>query len=276
VPTARLHDIDAYYETSGSGEPLVLLHGLGSSGRDWARQMTVFGDRYRIIAPDLRGCGRTAKPPGPYTIQRFADDLDTLLDRLEVASAHLLGYSLGGAVALQFANDYSARVRSLIVVNCQSCCVPSDWRVALDLYLRLGATRCLGVRAAGRLIARRLFPRPDQAGLRAMLAERYGANDKRAYLAALDALVDWSMDRWTHAIAAPTLIITPELPAASHAASAAAPRGMPNATVKRVSDRCQCTPFDPSGTFNRLVLEFLDSQRRPAVFVAWKKESPAG
>ena len=276
MPTALLHDIEAYYEIHGHGEPLVLLHGLGSSGRDWARQMRVFGDRYRLITPDLRGCGRTAKPPGPYTIQRYADDLDTLLDRLDVPSAHLLGYSLGGAVALQFANDYSARVRSLIVLNCQPCCVPNDWRVVLDLYLRLGATRCLGVRAAGRLIARRLLPRADQAELRATLAEQYAANDKRAYLAALDALVDWSMDRWAHAIAAPTLIIAPERPAPPGAEHAAVPRGMSNASLRLVADPWQCTPFDQSGTFNRLVLEFLDGMRRPRKPDAQKKESPAG
>ncbi len=63
VPTLRLADLDLYYEDVGEGPPLVLLHGLGSSGRDWEFQVPHFRDRFRVVTPDLRGHGRSAKPP---------------------------------------------------------------------------------------------------------------------------------------------------------------------------------------------------------------------
>lgn len=259
MPTARLYDIDAYYEIHGQGEALVLLHGLGSSGRDWERQTPLLSEHFRTITPDLRGCGRTGKPPGPYSIQRFADDLAALLDRLGIRAAHLAGYSMGGAVALQFANDYASRVKSLIIVNGQPCCVPSDWRATLELYLRLGATRCLGLRAASRLVAARLFPGANHAELRALLAKRYADNDKQAYLAALDALVDWSIDRWTHAIDVPTLIIACEGGSRFFAGRSELAAGIPKAELQLVADACQGTPFDPTGTFNRRLLDFLNN-----------------
>lgn len=259
MPTMQLRDIDAYYEVHGSGEALVLLHGLGSSCRDWERQTPALSRKFCTIAPDLRGFGRTGKPPGPYSMQRFADDLVTLLDLLHIEKAHLAGYSMGGAVALQFANDYAARVKSLILINSPACCVPSDWHATLELYLRLGAARCLGVRTAGRLVARRRFPGADQAELRASFAERYAENDKQAYLAALDALVDWSMDRWMHAIDVPTLVIARGGGAGPLEQRAALAAGMPNAVLQLVPEACQGPPYDRSGTFNSLMLDFLRS-----------------
>jgi pimeloyl-ACP methyl ester carboxylesterase len=103
MPTLTLDDIEIFYECPGAGPPLMLIHGLGSSGDDSAFQRDDFARAGTLILPDLRGSGRSAKPPGPYSIARFAADLWGLLDALAIDAVDLLGFSLGGAVAIEMA-----------------------------------------------------------------------------------------------------------------------------------------------------------------------------
>ena len=103
MPTAELGDIRLYYEDFGEGEPLLFIHGLGSSTRDWENQVRYFSDRYRVVVPDLRGHGNSEKPPGPYSIPLFADDIAELITTLDLAPTHVVGLSLGGFVASQLA-----------------------------------------------------------------------------------------------------------------------------------------------------------------------------
>ena len=72
MPTQRANGIDIYYEMAGQGEPLLLLHGLGSRSDDWQLQMPAFAARYCVVAADMRGHGRSAKPPGPYSVPLMA------------------------------------------------------------------------------------------------------------------------------------------------------------------------------------------------------------
>lgn len=112
-----LRHIALYYETHGDGAPLLLIHGLGSSTLDWAPQVAHFSERFRVITLDVRGHGRSDKPPGPYSVPIFAGDLVELLDALHIESAHLAGISMGGMIAFQLAVDAPQRVRSLTIVN---------------------------------------------------------------------------------------------------------------------------------------------------------------
>ena len=82
MPTQRANGIDIYYEMAGQGEPLLLLHGLGSRSDDWQLQLPAFAARYCVVAADMRGHGRTAKPPGPTSVPMMAADVLGLLDAL--------------------------------------------------------------------------------------------------------------------------------------------------------------------------------------------------
>ena len=68
----EINSVELYYETAGEGEPLLLLHGLGSSVRDWENQISEMAKSYRVIACDVRGSGRSSKPPGPYSVEQWA------------------------------------------------------------------------------------------------------------------------------------------------------------------------------------------------------------
>lgn len=110
VPGFRMH-----YEIYGEGDPLLLVNGLGSDLTEWLYQIPAFSARYRVIAFDNRGAGESEAPPGPYTTARMADDAASLLDALKVTRAHLLGVSLGGMIAQQFALRHPGKVDRLVL-----------------------------------------------------------------------------------------------------------------------------------------------------------------
>jgi serine-type D-Ala-D-Ala carboxypeptidase len=105
-----------YYEESGSGEPLIFLHGHSFDRRQWAPQITAFEKTHRVIRYDLRGYGRSAMPQEGVEFLH-ADDLRDLMDGLEINRAHIIGLSLGGFVATDFLALYPQRVASAVMAG---------------------------------------------------------------------------------------------------------------------------------------------------------------
>ena len=129
-------DIQLHYAEKGSGEPLILLHGNGESSEYFARQTEYFSQRYRVIAPDTRGQGRSPRGSGEFSISRFADDLRDFMDELGIGSADILGFSDGGNIALTFALRYPSRVRKLILNGANL--FPAGVRRSVQLPIELG------------------------------------------------------------------------------------------------------------------------------------------
>jgi pimeloyl-ACP methyl ester carboxylesterase len=92
-----------HYLERGRGEPLVLIHGLGSSGADWALQVPSLEERCRLIVPDLPGSGHSEPLRAGYSVEGMAAALWSLCDHLAVGRVHIVGFSLGGAVGLEMA-----------------------------------------------------------------------------------------------------------------------------------------------------------------------------
>lgn len=84
-----------HYEEYGHGAPLLLVHGLGSSTRDWEKQIPVLSAHYHLIVVDVRGHGRSDKPPERYSIEGFSADLIALIEHLGLGPVHLVGWSMG-------------------------------------------------------------------------------------------------------------------------------------------------------------------------------------
>jgi pimeloyl-ACP methyl ester carboxylesterase len=103
-----------YYEVRGSGEPLVLIHGGQLDSRMWDDQFDLFAKNYRVLRYDVRGYGGSTRGDRPYS---DADDLAQLLDYIGMPKAHLVGLSLGGRIALDFAVARPGRVASLILAG---------------------------------------------------------------------------------------------------------------------------------------------------------------
>jgi 3-oxoadipate enol-lactonase len=119
MATIRAGDLEVWYETLGAGPPLVGLHGATSSGQvDFRAQLPSLAKAFRVILPDARGHGRTREDPAAgFHAGQLVDDLERLLDALGLATAHLLGFSMGGHTALGFAARSPDRVRTLVVAG---------------------------------------------------------------------------------------------------------------------------------------------------------------
>lgn len=113
----KVNGVSLHYEITGQGEPLILIEGLGTATWLWWKQVPELARRFRVVAYDLRGSGWSDKPDEPYSIPMFADDLAGLMDALRIKQAHVLGISLGGYVAQEFAIRYPHRVKRLILCS---------------------------------------------------------------------------------------------------------------------------------------------------------------
>lgn len=108
-------DIRLYYREKGSGEPLILLHGNGEDGSYFESQIEHFSGKYRVIALDTRGHGRSPRGTAPFTIAQFSRDLYDFMTERGIAAAVILGFSDGANIAMEFALKHPDMVKALIL-----------------------------------------------------------------------------------------------------------------------------------------------------------------
>ncbi|HEV2685946.1 MAG TPA: alpha/beta fold hydrolase, partial [Actinomycetota bacterium] len=144
MPSVDSGGAEIYYETAGEGDPLVMIMGLGADSRGWAMQTNVFAERYQLVLIDNRGVGKSSVPPGPYTIKQMAADTLAVMDDVGIERPHVLGVSLGGAIAQELALAAPERVRSLALGS--TWAGPTDWRSRIRAT-QLGILHSEGVEA---------------------------------------------------------------------------------------------------------------------------------
>ena len=114
---AELNSIKISYEIHGEGYPLILLHGFAMYKEFWKWQVKELSKEFKIITLDIRGCGKTDHPVGPYSMEDLADDIRALLDYLNLEKTHLGGDSFGGMIAQHFALKYPNRLKKLMLMS---------------------------------------------------------------------------------------------------------------------------------------------------------------
>ncbi|MFN2189989.1 MAG: alpha/beta fold hydrolase [Candidatus Promineifilaceae bacterium] len=115
MPVAASNGIELYYETHGSGEPLVLISGLGYDLWIWHQMVPGLAENFQVITFDNRGCGKSDKPPGAYSADMLAEDTAGLIRALGFEKAHVYGHSMGGLVAQALAINQPEIIDKLIV-----------------------------------------------------------------------------------------------------------------------------------------------------------------
>jgi len=115
MPKISIGDAELYYESTGEGEPLLLVPGLGGQGVFWAQQVKDLARDFRVIVHDHRGTGASTHSRIRYSVEQMADDVLRLMDVLGIDSAHLVGHSTGGAIGQVIAQDHPERLRSLVL-----------------------------------------------------------------------------------------------------------------------------------------------------------------
>ena len=142
MPFVENQGAKIYWDEQGQGEPVLLIMGLGYPSCMWHRARPVLSQRFRTVAFDNRGVGLSDVPPGPYSIATMASDAAAVLDAAGITRAHVFGVSMGGMIAQEFALQYPARTRSLIL-GCTSPGGPSSIRAdsnVIDVLLMRGMT----------------------------------------------------------------------------------------------------------------------------------------
>jgi len=246
-----------HYQEYGQGEPLVLLHGLGSSSQDWELQVPELSRQYRVILMDIRGHGRSDKPRDGYQIATFSADLLALLEHLQTGPVHFVGLSMGGMIGFQLAVDHPQLLKSLTIVNSAPEVKIKNFSDVRQFAKRWLLARLFSMQAIGKALGKNLFPNPEQADLRHKIAKRWAQNEKRAYLASFSAIVGWGVQEQLSRIQCPTLIITADRDYTPVALKQAYTRLIPDARLVVIDDSRHATPLDQPDAFNRTLLDFL-------------------
>src|SRR3954462_2007324 len=119
TPSLQFRTIHGYrraFRVAGSGPAILLIHGIGDNSTTWSTVQTKLAQRFTVIAPDLLGHGKSDKPRADYSVAAYANGMRDLLSVLDIERATIVGHSLGGGVAMQFAYQYPERCERLVLV----------------------------------------------------------------------------------------------------------------------------------------------------------------
>jgi 3-oxoadipate enol-lactonase len=270
MPYVRATDgVRLHYRETGrrSGPPVLMIQGLGADKHLWDLQRIALAPWYRTIAVDNRGAGRSDKPHGAYSLEQMADDAIAVLDAVGIERAHIVGASMGGAIAQLVALHHEDRVRSLTLA-CTACQHHAWRRELLAEWVELAQTRGMAAMTAaaapwviGPRSLRRLTPAVGWMGPLALSRPPHAFAGQVAGILAVD---DNLADRLTE-ITAPTLVIVGNQDVLT-------PRGdseqladlIPNSELVVISGAAHGFMIEHWTTFNRVLLDFLGRAERLA------------
>jgi pimeloyl-ACP methyl ester carboxylesterase len=197
-----------YWDEQGQGAPVLLIMGLGATSDWWWRTRPVLAKQFRTIAFDNRGVGRSDVPPGPYPIPLMASDAAAVLDAAGVARSHLLGVSMGGMIAQEFALQYPDRTLSL-VLGCTSPGGPNAVRAEAAAIQMLTGRAGMTPEEAERAVIPFIY---DPATPRQRIEEDLAIHrpwypTPAGYTAQLQGIFVWQAFDRLGQISAPTLVI---------------------------------------------------------------------
>ncbi len=260
MPHLQANGTRIYYEVHGkeAATPLVFLHGLGSSGQDWELQVPVFAEDFRVVLIDMRGHGKSDKPAGPYTVSGFAADTISVLDHLQISSAHVVGLSMGGMIAFQMAVDYPSRIQRMVIANSGPALIPRTLKEHIAVWMRFAIVRTMGMKKMGETLAPRLFTDAEQERERQEFVSRWAENDRRAYLNAMRAIIGWSVEDRISTISAPTLVIASDQDYTPVSAKEAYIAKMSTARLQVIKNAHHAVAVERPDAFNAAVKAFLE------------------
>ncbi len=257
MPYIKLNQIQFYYEITGEGEPVLLLHGLGSSTIDWENQVPALAANYQVISMDLRGHGKTDKPVQKYTIPLFTQDVIALLAHLNLKNINVVGLSMGGMIAFQLVVDRPDLVNSVVILNSGPEVKVRTWKDRKMVWQRQFFMKILGLKTFSKILAKRLFPEENQEALREKFYSRWIQNDKKAYYRAFMSFINWGVAEKIHTIQKPLLAIAAENDYTPVSIKEEYVKKIPGAKLVVIKNSRHATPSDQPEKLNEAILDFL-------------------
>lgn len=251
-----MHVRDTGADASKRGLPIVFIHGLGASGKDWEYQWPAFAARHRLISPDLRGHGRSPSR-GPWGIAAQAQDMLALLDELDIDRCIVVSHSMGGAVAQSLALAAPQRIERLVVSNSLPSFRPDTFHRIREALMRVAVVAAVGVQPLAGVIAERLFPHEHQAELRDKMTSRYAMISRWAYLNSLRALASWSVFKRLPELRLPVLVVGAEHDYFPPDDTQRFVDALPDSRLLWVDGSRHATPVDSVERFNAAVTAFI-------------------
>ena len=191
----------------GQGEPLVLVHGLGANASLWMHQVRPFSERYRVIAVDLRGFGRSSKPldAEDYSIELMTDDVIGVCRSLDLSSIHFLGVSMGGYIGQMIALKAPELVQSVML-----CHTGAQRSIPADvLAKRMEALEKMSMDEYAGLVASQALAQPPDPIVEEWLREMIADNERVPYVHVLGgALAAFDLSDQVHEIRCPTIVVS--------------------------------------------------------------------
>ncbi|MGA2285731.1 MAG: alpha/beta hydrolase [Dehalococcoidia bacterium] len=266
MPSAAVNGVRLYYERHGdSGEPLVFVHGYTGDISDWRLQMAEFAGDYRALAMDLRGHGKSEAPVDRqlYTVELMTRDVEELVDIARFERFHLVGHSMGGAIAQEMALSWPERLLSLTLVDTAlKFSVPADDPSFQVRAQRLQAALNDGMAAAAALTSADAPPH--------MPPERIEETNQRlarmsldAFVGAVQGLFGWEgSENRLPQIRTPTLIIYGELDGPSLVKSSLKmAKLIPNAKLEPIPEASHSPQWERPELFNAALRRHLEANR---------------
>lgn len=249
-----------YADLNPRGNPVILLlHGLGANGDSWFFQFDALANAgYRVLAPDLRGFGRSSCPGNGCSPRLIAQDIEEFLDGLKVPSVALVGISMGGTAALQLAINSPNFVNSLVLVSTFSKLRPDRAYYWLLYAIRYLLAITFGIPTQARFISRKLFPNPDQEYIREAFYNQITQANSRAYREIMWSYTRFNLDDRLNEIKVPTLVVTGERDSVvSPANQSKLAKKIPGAVQVVIKDSDHAVIAEKPGDFNQVLLDFL-------------------
>jgi 3-oxoadipate enol-lactonase len=253
----ELHAVDS----GGAGPVVVLAHAIGCDARMWEHLVPALAGRFRVLAFDTRGHGRTAVTPRPYSLAGLADDFERALDARAIGQVHWVGLSMGGMIGQAFALAHPDRLDRLVLANTTSGYGPEGPRM---WEARAKAVAEGGMAAIRDVVMTRYFSeafRTRHADEVAKTGERFLEVPAEGYLGCCDAIRDLDFSARLSAIRARTLVIAGELDAGTPVAmSEEMVRRIPAATLAVIPGAAHLSAVEKHVEFNALVKAFLEAR----------------
>jgi len=251
-------------ERVGEGPLVVFLHGIGGNRTNWRDQLSVFARDFHAVAWDARGYGDSDDYEGPLDFGNFADDLCRVLDHFDVTRAHLVGLSMGGMIALDFATRYADRVATLTL--CDS--LPGFTHLSEAQraeFIRLRQEPLLAGKEPSDMapaVARSLLGKNPRAGSYERLVESMSALHKQSYLKTIAGSANYGRKLDLESIAVPThVVVGDEDTLTPPAMSREIARRIPEARLTIIEGAGHLSNIEQPEAFNRAVLDFLIEHR---------------
>ncbi|MFQ5981695.1 MAG: alpha/beta fold hydrolase [Candidatus Heimdallarchaeota archaeon] len=205
MPVVELPEFKMHYAREGSGEPVVLIHGLGDGHEAWDHQVSALAEaNFETFAIDLRGHGQSEKTDAKHSLERFAEDVASFMDMVEVSKAHIIGLSMGGHIAQLLALNFPEKIQSLTLIGTVCELKP---RFLDKLQVRLAPI--LPFKPLVKQFAKRVFWKPQKEWVDDYLA-RVIMCGKKDFLGAAKAIFRFRVCDRLGEITVPTLVMVGE------------------------------------------------------------------